>query len=623
MSDAGFRLSRLVVTGVGLFDAEVSFHEGFNVITGPSNTGKSYIVECIDYVFGAEDVPGEGINESKGYDTAFLELISSNGATITLERSLLGGDVNMYDSSYVGLSGKIARPLSVETQTKKAETLSSFLLNLIGISGIKVRSNASGEKANLTFRTISHLFIVDETSIIAKKHSPVHLMSGYAKTPSERAFNYLLTGNDDHSIVAIPDAKHRQANTEGKKELYDELIEALEKKVAGVDLDQVQKQLTSLDNTIKAAVESLEAKTSTIHQYQVARQTAFSSQHDADSRLIVIGELLSRFTLLKEHYNSDLQRLEFISEGDHYFDQLVAVRCPVCGTALDEHATKKMCDENGKAIDAIQEACRVEVRKIQAHIGDLEQTIAGLQAERAGLVATSASSRSDLSQFDKLLADELRPTFATEKAHLDNLMLRRRESADVEGLFASLEIYKTARLALDAKAKGSSKNKFAATSISATRGLCDTIQALLRTWTFIGPTAVVDFHETKMDISVAGKPRQSNGKGLRGFLHGAFTIGLMHYCRANKLPHPGFVVLDSPITSYREGKEEEAEDEAPTDVQAAFWDNLSQWSGDEQIILIENKEPTESARKLGNYLHFFGNKSLTGRKGFFPEKVAG
>src|ERR1039457_6251379 len=68
------------------------------------------------------------------------------------------------------------------------------------------------------------------------------------------------------------------------------------------------------------------------------------------------------------------------------------------------------------------------------------------------------------------------------------------------------------------------------------------------------------------------------------------------------------------------GRVEEAEDEASADVQTAFWDNLSQWSKDEQIILVENKEPTESARALGNYIHFFGNKSTEGRKGFFPSK---
>ncbi len=189
--------------------------------------------------------------------------------------------------------------------------------------------------------------------------------------------------------------------------------------------------------------------------------------------------------------------------------------------------------------------------------------------------------------------------------------------ADIESSFASLEEYKNARAALDVKQK-TEKKLFAGSSVSAARWLCDVIQDLLREWKFLTSTDVVEFNEQKMDIVVAGKHRHSNGKGLRGFLHGAFNIALMHYCRTNTLPHPGFVILDSPITSYREGKVDETEDEATPEVQAAFWDHLAHWTKDQQIILVENKEPTDSARALAHYTHFYGEKSSEGRKGFFP-----
>ena len=52
----------------------MSFGAGCNILTGPSNSGKSYIVECIDFILGGDTIPGEDIEESRGYDTAFLEL---------------------------------------------------------------------------------------------------------------------------------------------------------------------------------------------------------------------------------------------------------------------------------------------------------------------------------------------------------------------------------------------------------------------------------------------------------------------------------------------------------------------------------------------------------------------
>ena len=46
--------------------AKLEFKKGLNIITGASNTGKSYVINCIDYLFGAENPPKD-INESKNY----------------------------------------------------------------------------------------------------------------------------------------------------------------------------------------------------------------------------------------------------------------------------------------------------------------------------------------------------------------------------------------------------------------------------------------------------------------------------------------------------------------------------------------------------------------------------
>src|ERR1035437_1692692 len=183
----GFRLSELVVCGTQKQDASISFGAGCNILTGPSNSGKSYIVECIDFILGGEAIPGEDIEESKGYDTAFLEIVTYDGTPLTLERSLSGGDIRVYESPYANRSSATPRILSAQSKTKKNETLSAFLLKLMGVQDVKVRTNANGELGNMPFRMISHLFVVDETSIIAKKRSPVRLVTGFAKTSSERA----------------------------------------------------------------------------------------------------------------------------------------------------------------------------------------------------------------------------------------------------------------------------------------------------------------------------------------------------------------------------------------------------------------------------------------------------
>lgn len=76
------------------------------------------------------------------------------------------------------------------------------------------------------------------------------------------------------------------------------------------------------------------------------------------------------------------------------------------------------------------------------------------------------------------------------------------------------------------------------------------IEAELQAWDL--PDAKRVFFELrKMDVSVAGKRRAANGKGVRVLLHGAFSVGLMKFCRARQRANPGFLVLDSLFITYR------------------------------------------------------------------------
>ena len=47
-----FTLEKLTVSGGGHLNSIIEFQDGLNLIIGPSNTGKSLIMDCIDYAFG-------------------------------------------------------------------------------------------------------------------------------------------------------------------------------------------------------------------------------------------------------------------------------------------------------------------------------------------------------------------------------------------------------------------------------------------------------------------------------------------------------------------------------------------------------------------------------------------
>ena len=66
-----FYFEKLIVSGGGHNNSTINFKPGLNLIIGPSNTGKSLIFDCIDYVFGftpKPDRPSKIVDNNNGYE---------------------------------------------------------------------------------------------------------------------------------------------------------------------------------------------------------------------------------------------------------------------------------------------------------------------------------------------------------------------------------------------------------------------------------------------------------------------------------------------------------------------------------------------------------------------------
>ena len=50
------QIREIRLSGPNVEDASVKFGPGPNVIAGESDTGKSYLLHCLDYIFGAEEL---------------------------------------------------------------------------------------------------------------------------------------------------------------------------------------------------------------------------------------------------------------------------------------------------------------------------------------------------------------------------------------------------------------------------------------------------------------------------------------------------------------------------------------------------------------------------------------
>ncbi|WP_410582294.1 hypothetical protein [Amycolatopsis sp. lyj-108] len=155
---------------------------------------------------------------------------------------------------------------------------------------------------------------------------------------------------------------------------------------------------------------------------------------------------------------------------------------------------------------------------------------------------------------------------------------------------------------------------------TAVANLSRMIAARLRAWGY-QEAETTSYNFDKQDIMSGNQLRSAHGKGVRAILHAAFTISLAQYCFDNDLPHPGFVILDSPLVVYRPPDPNDEPDNSgdildTTSLSARFFADIqTNFSG--QIIILENQNPPNHLESGTRDISFTKNADH-GRYVLFP-----
>jgi hypothetical protein len=613
MSNVGFILTRLAVSGSAVPTAEVRFQTGLNVIFGASNTGKTFIAQCIDYACGAGNGPKE-IPEAAPYDTVILGVRRmSDGAEMVLERSLRGGDITLRveDGSVYTLGAK--------HNPDKQDTVSHFLLKLAALTGKRIRMNQQGKTRLLSFRDIARMTFVDEENVISER-SPIFSGQFAKKTEESAAFRLLLTGVDDSSVVAKEDPKIAKGRSEGKSEVLETLLERAQAQLVehGVDGNDtaLREILVRIEALYDSASQALAAEQESVSGLEVRRRGAWERLRQVESRKSVLSELQQRFELLQEQYASDLRRLETISEAGVRLGQMREERCPVCGALAEHHDHSHR--EVRVAPAEVASACMAEAAKIRSLIADLEGTMADNHREIARLDEEQRRKKEELEAAGGELRDRLRPrVHAALQTFRDSQSQRDACIRAIELLERITELEKL----LAEGEKTSTRERAEGPSVRVGADEADRftqeVEALLRAWQFPNLTRVT-FSEDDQDVVISGQRRSSHGKGVRAIAHAAFNLAILRHCRARSMPHPGVVLIDSPLIVYRQP--DQGEGNFSRDVKDAFYRSLATISDGSQIIILENDPPPGDLGSAVNILEFTGTES--GRRGFIPKSGA-
>ena len=162
---SGLLLRYLAFFGPDKPSADLSFAPGLNVICGASETGKSFIVEGIDFMLGQEK-PVRDIPERDGYDRIRLAIESTGWPPLTLDRSVEGGNFRASEELLPdGSNQSDPKTLRSKHSAARQDTLSYVLLERTGLTSKVLRKNAAGETRSLSFRDMARLCVVTEGEI--------------------------------------------------------------------------------------------------------------------------------------------------------------------------------------------------------------------------------------------------------------------------------------------------------------------------------------------------------------------------------------------------------------------------------------------------------------------------
>lgn len=593
-----FYIERLCVSGPEKNDSIVEFQNGVNIVCGPSNTGKTYIIKCIDYMFGAPDDP---IDSETGYNKVTLTL-STLGGQVTMSR-VFGENIFLVTSTDPEIvSGKYHVK---GTQKSYEDSIASVWLKLIGIKNIHlINSNGNRKKQMLTWRTFCHIFLLTEQRMISLD-SVLFPDSKYGRTAALSAIVFLLTGKDFAEVTTIESKEIREAKkTAIKKYINDELFSISERKqevtallseLNGEDIqqkvDQIASKIEETESNLRGAAEKSRSILRELHQ----------KNEDLTECLV----LIDRYEALRTQYASDLERLSFIVDGDANIAKENLTHCPFCDGLVGVRRKQGYIG-----------AAKAEYAKIVAQSKDLEDAYVALLHEKA----TIEKRISDLIETKNTLEAEINESLKPELSSLKESLAQYKYAVELESEIALIKRFVDSKAAdmlkIDTTGDGNDelfdpKEYFDYDMVTK---FCGVLNQILEECNYPNLTTVT-FERNVMDIAVNGKHKRSNGKGYAAFLNTAVALGLAKYLMEYAEYVPGLVVADSPILSLKEKENLRASKSMRT----GLFKYIATKTKGIQVIVAENEIP-DIDYKNAKIIKF--TKELNdGRYGFLADVV--
>ncbi len=363
------RISILKIIGINK-DYIIKFKDGLNIIAGEISTGKTSILDLIDYCLGKRDSPSYPELLRNGR-TALLE-IEVNSEIITIERPLFSqsNTAFIHNCSIHDLKNEHKVEDIKATQIKNQVSISSYLLSKLGLDDIPLKeapTQASSGVDTMSFRDLMFICYLRYDRI-----SGLNLL--FEKTPQKyiklrQVVDVIFDLHSDILAKMAEEYKLLQENLEEviqKEKTLNNFIN--EQRIPTIDeLEEERENLFDDVNKTKGKLNSIDMTISNSSEIgkevrnEVLRLNEKLQSNRTDQRSY--KKTLNKLMPLRGQYNEDISKLNFLHNAKQIIDPLSIVLCPVCFSKIEVKESIKTCKLCGNEIKHVESDVEIDVSK--------------------------------------------------------------------------------------------------------------------------------------------------------------------------------------------------------------------------------------------------------------------
>lgn len=608
------KINELRVRGIRK-DYFVTFGKGLNIISGEISTGKTSILNLIDYCFGYPNHPRYH-ELRKNANTALLE-IEIGKEVLTIERQMFSerrkNNIHFCAISELQSDHELIEVYS--RQKKGEESISSFILSKIGLKGVRLKEAPTKDVSGadvMSFRDVLWLCYLKRTRVAG-----VNLL--FEKTHMKalklrQVVDVIFDLHSDRLAVLSVELKsiHDEIQDKQQKEnilrrfvdsrgilTQQELIDTKQKLIQE---SLVKKDvLAKIDDKLSGSSEIAKDLRKEVLDFRAKLQEIRTEKRSNET-------LLQRLFPLKAQYHEDIAKLNFLTQAKKIIDPLSLVYCPICLSPLEKSVENEdFCSLCGKKIQPASDIpidVSNEIRTIKRKLNELNTYIIEVEEEIKQNEKIDKKLTGELrlvsQKMDEALKSFVSP-YLTEREELVSAMsVNENEIKHIDEL---IKIRKDVQEITEDIIKLQSKQKEIEASIEEERKKSITRKELIESLssTFYNQLETVKFPklsnayiDEKMVPYIRGlRYNQLSSEGAISLSSICWLTSIFAEAIQRKLSHPGFLILDGIQSGIGIGvsADKEFQDEKIVKGLYTLLKEMTELDDGCQLIVVDNHPP--------------------------------